>query len=102
MEKITSSGARSIIRNRKSWHAVFRGGNRISIFFQRRIAQAIEYRARRGLNPRLCRLVWSASDGFPGVVVDHYGDHLALQTLTLAMDERKDLIVRALEASFST
>ena len=69
-------------------------------FFQRRIAQAIEYRARRGLNPRLCRLVWSESDGLPGVIVDCYGDHLVLQTLTLAMDQRKGLLVRALEASF--
>jgi 23S rRNA (cytosine1962-C5)-methyltransferase len=66
-------------------------------FFQRRIAQAIEYRARRGMNPQLCRLVWSESDGLPGVIVDRYGNHLVLQTLTLAMDQRKELIVRALE-----
>jgi 23S rRNA (cytosine1962-C5)-methyltransferase len=66
-------------------------------FFERRIAQAIEYRARRGLNPGLCRLVWSESDGLPGVIIDRYGDHLVLQTLTLAMDQRKDLIVGALE-----
>ncbi len=65
-------------------------------FFQRRIAQAVEYRARRGIDPRLCRLVWSESDGLPGVIVDRYGDHLVLQTLTLAMDQRKELIVRAL------
>ncbi len=70
-------------------------------FFQRRIAQAIEYRARRGIDPRLCRLVWSESDGIPGVIVDRYGDHLVLQTLTLAMDQRKDLIVRALQGSAS-
>src|SRR6185436_1702838 len=25
-------------------------------FFQRRIAQALEYRVRRGINPRLCRV----------------------------------------------
>ncbi len=66
-------------------------------FFRRRIAQAIEYRVRRGIDPRLCRLVWSESDGLPGVIVDRYGDHLVLQTLTLAMDRRKDLIVEALE-----
>jgi len=65
-------------------------------FFQRRIAQAVEYRARRGVNPRLCRMVWSESDGLPGVVVDRYGDHVVLQTLTLAMDLRKELIVEAL------
>ena len=66
-------------------------------FFQRRIAQAMEYRARRGMNPRLCRVVWSESDGLPGVVVDRYGDHAVLQTLTLAMDQRKELIVEALK-----
>jgi 23S rRNA (cytosine1962-C5)-methyltransferase len=66
-------------------------------FFQRRIAQAVQYRARRGIDPRLCRLVWSESDGLPGVIVDCYGDCLVLQTLTLAMDQRKELIVRALE-----
>ena len=69
-------------------------------FFQRRIAQAVEYRARRGIDPRLCRLVWSESDGLPGVIVDRYGDCLVLQTLTLAMDQRKELIVRALEDHF--
>ncbi|MBA2242688.1 MAG: class I SAM-dependent rRNA methyltransferase [Chthoniobacterales bacterium] len=65
-------------------------------FFQRRIAQAVEYRARRGVNPRLCRLVWSESDGLPGVIVDRYGDHVVLQTLTLAMEMRKALLVEAL------
>src|SRR5215468_3627172 len=65
-------------------------------FFQRRIAQATEYRARRGMNEKLCRLVWSESDGLPGVIIDRYGDHLVLQTLTLAMDQRKDLIVQAI------
>ena len=65
-------------------------------FFLRRIQQAIEYRQRRGVNPKLGRLVWSESDGLPGVIIDRYGDYLVLQTLTLAMDRRKDLIVAAL------
>src|SRR4029077_13713922 len=69
-------------------------------FFQRRIAQAIEYRARRGIDPRLCRIVWSESDGLPGVIIDRYGDHFVLQTLTLAMDMRKDLIVQAIDDVF--
>ena len=66
-------------------------------FFQRRIAQAVEYRERRGANSRLCRVVWSESDGLPGVIVDRYGDSLVLQTLTLGMDMRKALIVEALK-----
>ena len=68
-------------------------------FFQRRIAQAVEYRKRRGIDPRLCRVVWSESDGLPGVIVDRYGDHAVLQTLTRAMDMRKTLIVEALQAA---
>jgi 23S rRNA (cytosine1962-C5)-methyltransferase len=67
-------------------------------FFRRRLAQAVQYRERRGLDPRLARLVWSESDGLPGVIVDRYGEHLVLQTLTLAMDRRRDLLVEALRA----
>ena len=69
-------------------------------FFQRRIAQAVEYRARRGIDSRLCRVVWSESDGLPGVIADRYGDNLVLQTLTLAMDMRKKLVVEALNDVF--
>jgi len=65
-------------------------------FFKRRIAQAAEYRARRGVDPRLCRVVWSESDGLPGVIIDRYGEHFVLQTLTLAMDMRKELIAKAI------
>jgi 23S rRNA (cytosine1962-C5)-methyltransferase len=68
-------------------------------FFQRRIAQAVEYRKRRGVDPRLCRVVWSEGDGLPGVIVDRYGDHAVLQTLTLGMDIRKSLIVEALKTA---
>jgi 23S rRNA (cytosine1962-C5)-methyltransferase len=68
-------------------------------FFQRRIAQAVEYRKRRGIDLRLCRLVWSESDGLPGVIIDRYGDDAVLQTLTLAMDMRKMLIVEALKTT---
>jgi len=67
-------------------------------FFKRRIAQAAEYRARRGIDPKLYRVVWSESDGLPGVIIDRYGEHFVLQTLTLAMDLRKDLIVEALKS----
>ncbi len=65
-------------------------------FFDRRIKQAADYRVRRGIDPRLCRVVWSESDGLPGVILDRYGDHVVLQTLTLAMDMRKELIVDAI------
>jgi 23S rRNA (cytosine1962-C5)-methyltransferase len=66
-------------------------------FFIRRIRQAINFRIETpGLDETLCRIVWSESDGIPGLIVDRYGDHLSVQTLTLAMDMRKDLIRDAL------
>ena len=68
--------------------------------FKRRITQAAEYRARRRIDPRLCRVVWSESDGLPGLIIDRYGDCFVMQTLTLAMDLRKDLIVDAIEDIF--
>src|SRR3984893_8900376 len=36
-------------------------------FFKRRLAQASEYRDRREIDPNLRRVVWSESDGLPGV-----------------------------------
>lgn len=71
-------------------------------FFTRRIAQAVEYRERRNIDPKLCRLVWSESDGLPGVILDRYGDFLVLQTLTLGMDLRKELIVQAIKDVFQS
>jgi len=66
-------------------------------FFTRRIQQAINLRKElEGIDETLCRIVWSESDGIPGLIVDRYGDHLCVQTTTLAMDMRKDLIRDAL------
>jgi 23S rRNA (cytosine1962-C5)-methyltransferase len=67
-------------------------------FFQRRIAQAIEYRRRRKVDMRTCRLVWSESDGLPGLIIDRYGAAFVVQTLTLAMDQRQGMIVEVLKA----
>ena len=65
-------------------------------FFDRRIRMAIADRKRWGVDMGLCRLVWAESDGLPGVVVDVYGDVVVFQTLTLAMDLRRELLVNAL------
>lgn len=70
-------------------------------FFARRIAQAWEFRQELGYACRdACRVVWSESDGLPGLVVDRYRDCLVVQTLTLAMDQRLPLIVAALHDVF--
>jgi 23S rRNA (cytosine1962-C5)-methyltransferase len=71
-------------------------------FFKRRIAQATEYRLRRDTDAKLCRVVWSESDGLPGVIIDRYGDNFVLQTLTLAMDMRKEIIVNAIVDLFES
>jgi len=74
-----------------------RGRQELDAFlFHKRIEAAVAYRRRHGVDERLCRVVWSESDGLPGVIVDRYGDYLVLQTLTLAMDRRRELIVDAL------
>jgi 23S rRNA (cytosine1962-C5)-methyltransferase len=70
-------------------------------FFVRRLKRAWARRERMtGMDRSLCRVVWSESDGMPGVVLDRYGPHFVLQTLTLAMDQRKPLIVEAIVEVF--
>lgn len=65
-------------------------------FFIRRISQAIQLRERFGTWPGASRLVWSESDAIPGVIIDAYGKHIVLQTLTLAMDMRSPIIEEAI------
>ncbi|CAN5460594.1 class I SAM-dependent rRNA methyltransferase [soil metagenome] len=71
-------------------------------FFERRLARAHAFRHDTlGLpDDAPQRLVWSESDGLPGVVIDRYGTHFVLQTLTLGMDLRKGLIADALASRF--
>jgi len=66
-------------------------------FFKRRITQAAEYRARRQVNPELHRVLWSESDGVPGVILDRYGDQFVLQLTTLGMDQRREILVDAIQ-----
>lgn len=69
-------------------------------FFHRRIGMASEYRDKLGLSPHARREVWSESDGLPGLIIDRYGNCAVLQTLTLAMDQRKELIADAIMETF--
>ena len=62
-------------------------------FFVRRISQAMAAREKLGILRNPGRIISSESDGLPGLIIDRYGLHLVLQTLTLAMDRRKGLIV---------
>ena len=69
-------------------------------FFDRRLRRALTLRESMGFAEPVYRLAWSEADGLPGVVVDRYGDYFTLQTLTLAMDQRKMLIVESLQRIF--
>lgn len=66
-------------------------------FFKRRIRQAAEYRARRQVNPELHRVLWSESDGVPGAILDRYGNQSVLQLTTLGMDQRREILVDAIQ-----
>lgn len=65
-------------------------------FFIRRVQLAVQEREALGVSGPAGRVIWSESDGLPGLVVDRYRAHLVLQTLTAGMDLRKPLIVEAL------
>ena len=60
-------------------------------FFERRVRDAWEYRLRL-CDPQSCRLIYSESDFLPGLVVDKFGDVLALQSLSLGIDRLKDML----------
>jgi 23S rRNA (cytosine1962-C5)-methyltransferase len=63
----------------------------------RRLDRALAHRKAIGMAARdACRLVWSESDRLPGLIVDRYCDVLVLQTLTLAMAQREEIITRLL------
>lgn len=61
-------------------------------FFVRRVQRAQEYRDRIGIDPGVRRVIWSESDGLPGVIIDRYNSVAILQTQTVAMDQRRAMI----------
>jgi 23S rRNA (cytosine1962-C5)-methyltransferase len=62
---------------------------------RRRIERALAARAALGYAERnsACRLIYAESDGLPGLIVDRYGDFLAIQLLTQGMAARSEAIV---------
>jgi len=70
-------------------------------FFRERIRLAAAYRQQVVEDSEVCRLVYSEADQLPSLVVDRYGDYLALQTLSQATERRKGLFVEILEELFA-
>jgi len=67
-----------------------------------RIAQARTRRARDPSSDTTAwRVVFSESDGLPGLVVDRYGEVLVVQIGTLGLQQRKEMVIAALDAALA-
>lgn len=64
-------------------------------FFHRRIGRALSQRVAWRSDFTSGRVVYSEGDGLPGLIIDRYGEYLALQILTLGMERLKGTIIGA-------
>ena len=65
-------------------------------FFERRVDDALAYRARVYPGESTLRLIFSEGDYLPGLVVDRYGAYLCLQIGTLGMERIRPLLLAIL------
>ena len=84
--------ARSQIRLRM----LERGETLAEGFLQGRIAKALAWRATAAAGAEAYRVVHGEGDLLPSLVVDRYGEYLAIQTLSQGTERAKPEIVRAL------
>jgi 23S rRNA (cytosine1962-C5)-methyltransferase len=75
--------------------------NRTRPFSRERIRLALEVRRRHLPGASSFRVVNAESDFLSGLIVDKYEDVLVVQISSLGMDQRKSLIVEALQRVFS-
>ena len=64
---------------------------------RRRLEEALELRNRILPVESTYRLVYSEGDFLPGLVVDRYGDYLSVQSLTVGIERRIDMILDLLQ-----
>ena len=69
-------------------------------FIEERILAALEYRRSMEIE-KYCRLVFSESDGLPGLIIDRYGDVFVIEILCAGMEMLKDKITEAVAKIFS-
>jgi 23S rRNA (cytosine1962-C5)-methyltransferase len=72
-------------------------------FFERRIREALS-RRRRSFSEEpdgAARIVYSESDGLPGVIVDRYADHVVCQLLSAGAERWRSQVAAGLEAALS-
>jgi 23S rRNA (cytosine1962-C5)-methyltransferase len=70
-------------------------------FFEARIRAALAVREKHLPGATSFRVVNAESDFLSGLIVDKYQDALVVQTSSLGMDQRKPMILAALQALFS-
>src|SRR5215470_9578408 len=70
-------------------------------FFEERIRAALAIRQKHLLNATSFRVINAESDFLSGLIVDKYEDVLVVQTSSLGMDQRKQMIVSVLQSLFS-
>lgn len=71
------------------------------VFFEERIRAALTVRQKYMPNATSFRVVNAESDFLSGLIVDKYEDVLAIQISALGMEQRKAIIVEALDGIFS-
>ena len=79
-------------------------GERVEIdqaFFEERIRGALALRQKHLRGATSFRVVNAESDFLSGLIIDKYEDVLVMQTSALGMDQRKGMIVGALESIFA-
>ena len=68
-------------------------------FIEERILAALEYRRSMEIE-NYCRIVFSESDGLPGLIIDRYGDVFVVEILCAGMELLKDQITAAIAKIF--
>ena len=68
-------------------------------WFREKVAAAVAGRSNLLVNgiTNTCRLIFSESDYLPGLIVDKYADHLAVQVLTSGMEKIMPVIIDELQ-----
>ena len=69
-------------------------------FYLKRISDANNYRLKLGYSDNY-RVVFGEADNLPALIVDKYGEYLVIQSLSLGIDMRKDLICDCLKEIFN-
>ena len=69
-------------------------------FYKERIKRANDYRVKIGYENSY-RMVFAEADNLPALIIDKYQDYFVVQLLSLGIDQRRDLIVKALVELFN-